>query len=117
MGQVRAIADLANVVDGALCVAGQLPENRVRPYRADAMVDTGAVGTVIPQYAADQLGLVVMGRREVTYAYGATETANVVAPFPIEIVGRDAFEEALVGEKEVLIGQTGLEKTDLGVAG
>jgi clan AA aspartic protease len=113
MGEVRVDVELINAVDGALCVEGKLPEEKVRTYRANAMVDTGAICTVIPEFVAAQLGLVTMGEREVSFADGRKEVVPVVAPMQIEILGRDTFEEALVLGDEVLIGQTVLEKTDL----
>jgi len=112
-GEVRVTAQLTNAVDGALCIEGKLPEDKVRTYTADAMVDTGAICTVIPKFGAETLGLVVVGHRDVSFANGTKERVDVVVPLQIEILGRDTFEEALVCGEEVLIGQTVLEKTDL----
>lgn len=113
MGEVRVKVLLANAVDGSLAAEGKMSDEDVRMYEADAMVDTGAICTVIPQFVAEHLGLPVFGQRTVTLADGRKAEVNVVAPLHIEIMGRDTFEEALVLGDEVLIGQTVLEKTDL----
>jgi clan AA aspartic protease len=113
MGEVRVEVRLINATDVSLAIAKQLPVDQVRTYAADAMVDTGAVCTVIPQHVVNQLGLPVVGQRVATMADGTRNTVNVVAPIQIEILGRSTFEEALVLGDEVLIGQTVLEKTDL----
>lgn len=113
MGEVRVKVLLANAVDGSLAAEGKIPDEEVRSYEADAMVDTGAICTVVPRFVADQLGLHVFGQRTVTLADGRKSEVDVVAPIHVEIMGRDTFEEALVLGDEVLIGQTVLEKTDL----
>jgi clan AA aspartic protease len=113
MGEVRVDVRLINAADVSLALAKQLPGGQIRTYAANAMVDTGAVCTVIPQHVVEQLGLPVVGQRVATMADGTRSTVDVVAPIQIEILGRSTFEEALVLGDEVLIGQTVLEKTDL----
>lgn len=113
MGEVRVDVGLINAIDGALCIEGKLPESKVGKSRADAMVDTGAIRTIIPQFVSQQLGSVTLGQREVNFADGRKEIVPVVAPLQIEILGRHTFEEALVWGDELLIGQTVQEKTDL----
>ncbi len=113
MGEVRVRVQLTNAVDGTLAAEGRMAEEDVRSLEADAMVDTGAICTVIPREVAERLGLHVVGKRMTTFADGRGEAVDVVAPLHIELHGRDTFEEALVLGDEVLIGQTVLEKTDL----
>lgn len=113
MGEVRVQVRLTNAVDGSLAADGRMNEDDVRSVEADAMIDTGAICTTIPQSVADQLGLPVVGQRVATFADGSTRTVPVVAPLHVELCDRDTFEEALVLGDEVLIGQTVLEKTDL----
>ena len=113
MGEVRVEVRLVSATDMSLAISGKLQAEKIRVYSANAMVDTGAVCTVVPQYVADQLGLPVVGHRIATMADGTRTTVDVVAPLQIEILGRSTFEEALVLGDEVLIGQTVLEKTDL----
>jgi clan AA aspartic protease len=112
-GPVRVKTRLTNAVDEALARRGMLALGQVRWCEADALVDTGAVRTVVPGPIAAQLGLGIRGQRAVEYADGRTELVSVTEPLVIEIEGRDTLEEALVLGTEVLIGQTVLEKLDL----
>jgi len=113
MGEVRTQVLIINAVDEALQRAGQLSAERVRRYEADAMVDSGAVRSVMPAHVARQLGVDVRGQRVVEYADGPKEAVDVTGPVIFNIMGRDTMEEALVLRDEVLIGQTVLEKLDL----
>jgi len=113
MGEVRAKATITNAVDEALARRGQIPSNEIRRYEADALVDTGAVRSVIPSYVAQRLGLASRGQRVVEYADGRKEAVDVTEPIVISILERDTLEEALVLGDEVLIGQTVLEKLDI----
>ena len=113
MGEIRVQVRLVNAVDEALVRRGQLPSDQVRTYEADAMVDTGAIRTVIPVHVLQQLGLGVRGQRVAEYADGRQDVVDVTEPIVVEVLGRDTLEEALVLGDEVLIGQTVLEKLDL----
>ena len=113
MGEVRVKARFTNVVDAALARRGQLPADQVRAYEADAVVDTGAVRTVLPRHVAELLDLEFTGERVAQYADGRTETVPVTDAVRVELLGRDTVEECLVLGDEILIGQTVLEKTDL----
>ena len=113
MGEVRIRVKLTNAVDEALARRGKLPTNEVRSYEADALIDTGAISSVIPPFVVQQLGLMAARRRSVEYADGRTEAVDVTEPVTVDINGRSTSEEAFVLGDEVLIGQTVLEKTDL----
>ena len=113
MGEVRVKAKLINAVDEDLVRRGMLQPEQIRVYEADALVDTGAVRTVLPQHVVDRLGLAVRGQRVAEYADGRKEAVSVTGPLIIDLEGRDTLEEALVLGDEVLIGQTVLEKLDL----
>ena len=113
MGEVRVKAKLTNAVDEDLVRRGMLQPVQVRTYEADALVDTGAVRTILPQHVVDRLGLAVRGQRVAEYAAGRKDVVNVTGPLAIELEGRDTLEEALILGDEVLIGQTVLEKLDL----
>ena len=113
MGEVRTKTLLTNAVDEALARRGQLADDQVRRYEADALVDTGAVRSVLPAHVVQKLGLDIRGQRVAEYADGRKETVGVTEPIIIDIDGRDTLEEALVLGDEVLIGQTVLEKLDL----
>src|SRR6185295_5091534 len=113
MGEVRIKATITNAVDEVLARRGQIPSAEIRSYEADAMVDTGAVRSVIPSHVAQRLGLGNRGQRVVEYADGRKEAVDVTDAVIISILDRDTLEEALVRGDEVLIGQTVLEKLDL----
>lgn len=113
MGEIRAKVRLTNAADEALARRGLLAADAVRVYHADAMIDTGAVRTVIPVHVMEQLGLEARGQRVAEYADGRKESVDVTEAVVIELLGRDTLEEALVLGDEVLVGQTVLEKLDL----
>lgn len=113
MGEVRVKAKLTNAVDEALVRRGMLTPTQVRTYEADALFDTGAVRTVLPQRVVDSLGLAMRGQRVAEYADGRKDVVSVTGPLIIDLEGRDTLEEALVLGDEMLIGQTVLEKLDL----
>jgi len=113
MGEVRVRARLTNAFDEVLLRRGMLPPEEVRTYETDALVDTGAVRTVVPAHVASHLGLGVRGQRMARYADGRREAVGVTESFVVELEGRDTLEEALVLGDKVLIGQTVLEKLDL----
>ena len=92
MGEVRVRARLTNAVDDALARQGILERGQVRTHEADALVDTGAVRTVLPPEVVSRLGLGIRGQRVAAYADGRKEAVGVTGP---------------------VIGQTVLEKLDL----
>jgi clan AA aspartic protease len=113
MGEIRVKVRLTNALDEALARRGQLTAGQVRTAELDAVVDTGAVRTVVPTQVIQDLGLQIRGQRVVEYADGRKEPVGVTEPLLIECLKRDTMEEALVLGDEVLIGQTVLEKLDL----
>ena len=113
MGEIRITVRLANAVDEALVRRGQLDADQLRSYAAEAMIDTGAVRSVIPVHVMQKLGVEARGQRLAEYADGRQESVDVTEPVIFELEGRDTLEEALVLGDEVLIGQTVLEKLDL----
>jgi clan AA aspartic protease len=113
MGEVRVKATLTNAMDEALARRGEIATTEIRRHEADAMVDTGAVRSVIPSYVAQKLGLSSRGQRVVEYADGRKEAVDVTESVVISVLERDTLEEALVLGDEVLIGQTVLEKLDI----
>ncbi|MBI2205675.1 MAG: clan AA aspartic protease [Candidatus Rokubacteria bacterium] len=95
MGEVRVRTRLTNAVDEGLVRRGLLKPEQVRTFEADALVDTGAVRTVLPRDVVARLGL---------------ETVVV-------LLGRHTVDETLVVGNDVLVGQTVLERLDLFVDG
>ncbi len=113
VGEIRVTVRLTNAVDEALARRGQIAAESIRTYEAEALVDTGAVRSVIPVHVLQKLGVEERGQRVAEYADGRKESVGVTEPIIFELLGRDTMEEALVLGDEVLIGQTVLEKLDL----
>ncbi len=113
MDEIRIKVRLTNAMDEMLARRGQLPLDQVRSSVVDALVDTGAVRSVLPPQIVQELGLQIRGQRVAEYADGRKESVGVTEPVVIECLHRDTLEEALVLGDAVLIGQTVLEKLDL----
>jgi predicted aspartyl protease len=113
VGEIRVTVKLTNAADEAQNRARKLAKKKVRTYEAEAVVDTGAVRSVIPAHVLDKLGVGTRGTRVAGYADGRTEQVGISGGIIFDILGRDTIEEALVLGDEVLIGQTVLEKLDL----
>ncbi len=113
MGEVRVQVTLTNAIDEELARQGTLPQQQVRKYDADALVDTGAVPTVIPTHVMQKLGLAERGNRVTSYADGRQDKVPVTGPVIVDIIGRDMITEAVVLGDEVIIGQIVLEMLDL----
>ncbi len=113
MGEVRVKVKLTNASDEALAEAGHLRPEQVRSVVVEALVDAGAVRSVIPSSVKEQLGLKPAFHTKAGYADGRSEEVEVTTPIRMELEGRPLYEECLVLGDEVLIGQTALEKADL----
>ena len=113
MGAIRVKVQLANGLDIMLHQQKKLTAKKIRRYEADALVDTGAVRSVIPSHVLNQLGVGIRETRLAEYADGRTEAVGLSNAILFEVMGRNTLEEALVLGDEVLLGQTFLETTDL----
>jgi len=113
VGAIRVNVRLTNATDEARMRRGEIADNEVRSVIVDALVDTGAVQSVIPQSLLEQLGLQTRRQRTAVYADGRAETVGLTQGILFQIDDRDTMEEALVLGDEVLIGHTVLEKLDL----
>src|SRR5438874_6837655 len=113
MGEVRVRIKLTNNRDEVLANEGLLKPEQIRSLEIEALVDTGAVRSVIPARLQQQLGVGVAFHTRAQYADGRAEEVPVTQPIRVEIEGRPLYEECLVLGDEFLIGQTALEKTDL----
>jgi clan AA aspartic protease len=113
MGEVHVKVRLSNAEDIAMVDRGLLDPAKVRQCEVDAIVDTGATRSVIPQRIADQLGLPSHGESVATLADGRPIRVRRSGVIYFEIEGRDVPEDAYIMGDTVLIGQTVLELTDL----
>jgi clan AA aspartic protease len=113
MGEVRTKFKISNALDEAMVRRGKMEAAEMRTYEADALVDTGAVRSVLPPNVVERLGVAIRGQRVAEYADGRKESVGVTEPVIFDWQGRDTLEEALVLGDEVIVGQTVLEKLDL----
>ncbi|MGI8734221.1 MAG: clan AA aspartic protease [Pyrinomonadaceae bacterium] len=113
VGEVRVKVKLTNAGDEVMVRRGLLTADKIRSCEADAMVDTGAVRSVLPIHVVQRLGLATVGKTRATYANDLTEDVDITEMVGIDLVGRRTTEETLVLGSEVLIGQTVLESLDL----
>ena len=115
LGEVKVRVKLTNAGDEILVRRGLLTADKIRSYEAEALVDTGAIRSVLPVHVVKLLGLATVGKARATYANDSTENVDVTEVVGIDIKGRRTTEETLVLGSEVLIGQTVLESLDLQV--
>lgn len=113
MGEVVVKVKLTNAGDDTLVRRGLMKKEEVRTYDAEAIIDTGAVSTIIPIHVVEKLGLGIRKHTVAEYADGRKDTVGVTESLIIDILGRDTSDEAMVLGDNVLIGQTVLEKLDL----
>ncbi|HKO95936.1 MAG TPA: hypothetical protein VJU86_03025 [Pyrinomonadaceae bacterium] len=113
IGEVRVKVKLTNAVDEAMVRRGLLTADKIRSYETIALVDTGAIRSVLPAHVVESLGLATLGKARAVYANDSGEDVDVTEVVGIEVNGRRTTEEALVLSSEVLIGQTVLESLDL----
>ena len=113
MGEVRVKVRITNSADAQAAQAGRLPVEQVRSVEADAMVDTGAVRSCVPQTLIEQLGLNPYDDVTVELADGRKRKVSIADGLRFEIMQRRSSDDALILGNEVLIGQTLLEKMDL----
>ena len=113
MGEVLVRVKLVNAGDVFNMEQGRIKPEQVRSCEVDAIVDTGATRSTIPQHIVELLGLTVSGRGNATLADGRRVPIGVSSPVYFEIEGRETAEDAYILGDTVLVGQTVLEKTDL----
>ncbi len=115
MGEVRVKVKLTNSYDESRRQRGEISKDEVRRYEADALIDTGAVSSVIPENVVKISGLLPRGRRVAEYADGRKDIVELTEPVSFNIIGRETEESAMVLGDEVIIGQTILKVLDLKV--
>ena len=87
MGEIRIRVILTNSMDEALLRRKKLKKSAVRKYEADALVDTGAVRSVIPQHVMQALGVLSRGDRVAEYADVRKEAVAVTEPIIFDLLG------------------------------
>jgi len=113
MGQVHVQVTLTNYRESVLARLGQLDANQVHRYQTEALIDTGAVQSVIPAAVADRLGLMRLRRTDAQYADGRVEAVDLAEVMTIEMLGRQIEITPMVLGEHVLLGVMVLEGLDL----
>jgi len=113
MGQVHVQVVLTNHRETVMAHLGHLSTSEVHRIEVEALIDTGAMRSVLPPAVADELGLLRLGRTVARYADGRLEEVDTTEGFYIALLGRQALEDAMVLGDRVLLGVTALEKMDL----
>ena len=113
MGQVHVQVVLSNYRETVMARLGHLPASDVHRIEIEALVDTGAMRSVLPPAVADELGLLRLGRTVARYADGRLEEVDTTEGFYSALLGRQALEDAMILGDRVLLGVTALEKMDL----
>jgi len=87
-----------------------------QPIEVEALADTGAVHTCIPEHVAVQLRLEESDQKEVTIADGGRRVVPYVGPIEIRFKNRLGYGGALVMGDQVLLGAIAMEDMDLVVS-
>jgi clan AA aspartic protease len=113
MGQVHVLVVLTNYREAVLARLGQFNVSQVHRYETEALIDTGAVQSVIPSAVADRLGLIRLRRTDAQYADGRIEEVDLAEVVIIEMLGRQIEITPIVLGEHVLLGVMVLEGLDL----
>jgi len=106
---------LTNYVDLEKAREGLLRDEEVRRVELEALVDTGASTIFLPEDVFEALGLRRIRDTPVFLADGRSIACAWTSPVEIELLGRQAVLQALVGPRgaRALLGQIPLEQMDL----
>ncbi|MBU0694317.1 MAG: clan AA aspartic protease [Candidatus Omnitrophica bacterium] len=88
-------------------------EQKLKPIKVNALVDTGAMTLCIPDHISVQLKLKELEKREVKTADGKSHVVPYVGPILVSFGNRNCFVGALVLGDSVLMGAVPMEDMDL----
>ena len=115
MGEARITVKLENDGDLVRFKEGMIEVEAIRRTEIDAMVDTGAVMTLLPQDVVEALGLEKIDKAIVTLANDEKIELEIAGTISLTACNRKMKTDCLVGPPlcEPLIGQIVLERLDL----
>ena len=107
--------ELENPGDRALFERGFGDESDIRRSTVEALVDTGAVMSMLPRNVVERIGVNVHGTAIVTYADERQEERPIAGPLTLRVCNRLMSTDCIVGPplSEPLVGQIVLEALDL----
>jgi clan AA aspartic protease len=85
----------------------------LKPLEVDALVDSGANWTCIPEHVRVQLQLEEFQQREITTADGARHSCAYVGPLMMQFENRISLSGAMVLGTHVLLGAIAMEDMDV----
>jgi predicted aspartyl protease len=114
VGRFYVEIEIANNDELAAARIGRFDPRKVRRLRIQGLVDPGASRLVLPEKAANKLGLVSTSKVKVRYANGSTAKRPSVDGVYLELLGRHGVFGATVEPKRdtALIGAIVLEELD-----
>jgi clan AA aspartic protease len=115
MGIVQVQIILKNATDVGDCKRGFIKAQEVREARVTVVVDTGAATLVINEDLRRQLGLEILGTKQVTLANNSKEMIKIAEPVEIHWKDRSMVCRPWVvsGNGAILLGAIPLEDMDL----
>ena len=115
MGEIVVAVELENPVDRGLIERGDGQESDVRRSTIEAIADTGAMISMLPQNVVERLGIPIYRTVVVTYADERTEDRPVAGPVTMKIGNRAMNTDCVVGppDSQPLVGQIVMEGLDL----
>jgi len=115
MGIVQAEITLKNAFDVGNSQRGLIKAQDIRLKTIQAVVDTGAMTLVIDEELCLELGLGIMGKRQVTLANDVKETVKIAEPVEVHWKDRDMVCRPWVVQNtpKTLLGAIPLEEMDL----
>jgi predicted aspartyl protease len=115
MGRVEVTFTLMNYYDLQQVEHGNLTPDRIRQVALMGVVDTGPARLVLPEGAANQVGLPTTGKAVVRYADHHREERTMVKDAFVQLLGRGGVFTAIVepNRSDALLGAIVLEELDL----
>ena len=115
MGEIVVAVELENPVDRGLFERGHGEESDVRRTTVEAIADTGAVISMLPQNVVERIGVPTQRTVVVTCADDRKEERPVAGPVTMKIGNRFMNTDCVVGPplSQALVGQIVMEALDL----
>ena len=115
MGEIVVAVELENPGDRDHFERGYGQVSDIRRSTIEAIADTGAVMSMLPQNVVERLGVGIRGTAVVSYADERIEERPIAGPLTIRIGNRSMSTDCVVGPplSQPLIGQIVMEAMDL----
>ena len=115
MGEIVVAVELENPGDRAVVERGYGQESDIRRTTVEAIADTGAVISMLPQNVVERIGVPTQRTVVVTYADERKEERPVAGPVTMKIGNRFMNTDCVVGPplSQPLVGQIVMEALDL----